>query len=172
MTVGLEELTQTAELGTPLVAGLGPEQAYCNYLTLAFRNVASIQAENIGVGTLARGFPVLSPNGPNAEGFPSSGPANGPWIEKEESRGGQPGKIIDNDHLHANPYPNVAGPGQPHLCEAANENYIQGKTVTGNLPAGGSTTNREITTREENLFGQKYPTSTLQALGLTKGGKS
>jgi virulence factor Mce-like protein len=166
VTLGLEELTQTAELGTPLVAGLGPEQAYCNYLTLAFRNVASIQAENIGVGTLARGFPVLSPNGPNAEGFPSSGPANGPSIEKEESRGGQPGKVIDNDHLHANPYPNVAGPGQPHLCEAANESYIQGKTVTGTLPAGTATTNREITTREENLFGQRYPTATLQALGL------
>ena len=28
--------------------------------------------------------------------------------------------------------------------------------------------NRELTTREQNLFGEKYPPETLKALGLTK----
>src|SRR4029077_12225960 len=87
----------------------------------------------------------------------------GPSIEKNSF-----GKLVDNDHLHANPYPNVAGPGQPRLCEAGNENYLPGKTVIGNLPAGSTTSNRELTSREQNLFGQKYPSATLKALGLVK----
>ncbi len=171
VTLALEDLTQTTELGIPLLSGLAPEQGYCNYLTLLFRNVASLQAENVGIGTLSRAFPVLAPNGPNSEGFPSSAPANGPSIEREEGRAGQPGKIVNNDHLHVSPYPNVAGPGQPRVCEAGNETYIAGKTVIGNLPLGSITNNRELTTREENLFGQTYPSSTLQALGLSKGKK-
>ncbi|HUB36710.1 MAG TPA: MlaD family protein [Solirubrobacteraceae bacterium] len=166
--LSLEELTQTAELGTPLLAGIAPAQVYCNYLTLMFRNVASLQSENIGVGTLARAGLVLSPTGPNAEGFPSSGPANGPSVEHAFGSTA----IIDNNHLHINPYPNVSGPGQPRLCEAGNESYIVGKAVTGNLPGGSVSDNREFTSREQNLFGQTYPASTLQALGLKKGGKS
>ena len=171
VTLGLEDLTQTTEFGTPLLAGIAPEQAYCNYLTLTFRNVANLQSENVGVGTLARAALVISPNGPNAEGFPSTGPANGPSIEKEAPLGNKPGKPIDNDHVHANPYPNVAGPGQPRVCEAGNETYAQGKLVVGNVPAGSATNNRELTTREQNLFGQTYPSATLKALGLSKGKK-
>ncbi len=137
VTLSLEDLTQTAELGGPLLAGLAPAQAYCNYVTLMFRNVANLQSENVGNGTLAQAAIVLSPNGPGAEGFPSSGPANGPSIEHEEpSR--QTRSLIDNNFLHANPYPNVAGPGQPRLCEAGNEKYMVGKMVVGNLPAGGA----------------------------------
>ncbi len=92
-----------------MLAGLAPEQANCNYFTLAFRNLASLTSENIGVGTLSRAGLVLSPNGPNNEGFPSSAPANGPSVEHEPGSSA----IIDNNHLHANPYPNVTGPGQP-----------------------------------------------------------
>jgi ABC-type transporter Mla subunit MlaD len=163
--LSLEDLTQTAEIGEPLLAGIAPAQAYCNYLTLAFRNVASLQAENIGVGTLARAAVVLSPNGPNAEGFPSTGPANGPSIEK----GAGSSAIINNNFVHVNPYPNVAGPGQPRVCEAGNETYLPGKQVIGNLPAASTANNRELTSRELDLFGEKYPSSTLRALGLTKG---
>ena len=105
----------------PVLAGLAPEQANCNYFTLAFRNLASLTSENIGVGTLTRASLVLSPNGPNNEGFPSSAPANGPSVEHRFHSTA----IIDNNHLHANPYPNVTGPGQPPSnCEAGNENYI------------------------------------------------
>ena len=86
VTLGLEDLTQTTTLGNPLVAGLAPEQVTCNYLTLAFRNFASLFSENIGVGTLARVLPVLSPDGVNAEGFPSSAPASGPSIDRDAGR--------------------------------------------------------------------------------------
>jgi virulence factor Mce-like protein len=165
VTLGLEDLTQTTTLGNPLVAGLAPEQATCNYLTLAFRNVASLFSENIGVGTLARVLPVLSPDGVNAEGFPSSGPASGPSIDREAEAGGKIGPVINDNHLHYNPYPNVAGPGQPQECEAGNETYAVGQTVIGHAPGNASITH-EATTRELNLYGQPYPSATLKDLGV------
>ncbi|HWY18802.1 MAG TPA: MlaD family protein [Solirubrobacteraceae bacterium] len=171
VTLGLEDLTQTAEVGGPLLAGLAPAQAYCNYVTLMLRNISNLQAENVGNGTLARAAIVLSPVGPNAEGYPSSGPANGPSTERGLLPNGAPGPIINNDFVHANPYPNVAGPGQPRLCEAGNEKYVPGRLLVGNTPAGGSANNRELTSREQNLFGEKYPSATLKALGLAGGKK-
>ena len=77
-TLGFEDFTQTLELGNPLLAGLAPAQTQCNYLTLAFRNVANLETENVGVGTLARAGIVLSPTGPTTRASPSSAPANGP----------------------------------------------------------------------------------------------
>src|SRR5580700_1591488 len=165
VTLGLEDLTQTAEIGEPLLAGLAPAQAYCNYVTLAFRNVANLQSENIGIGTLGRAGVVLSPLGPNAEGFPSTAPATGPSVERVSPNSSA---IVNNNFVHVNPYPNVAGPGQPRVCEAGNETFTPGKAVIGNLPAGSVTNNREITSREQDLFGEKYPSSTLRALGLAK----
>ncbi len=101
---------------------------------------------------------------PNNEGFPSSAPANGPSIEKAFVGSST---IVDNNHVHANPYPNVAGPGQPRVCEAANETYEKGKAVLGNLPAASVATQREVTSREENLFGQKYSAEQLKNLGIS-----
>ena len=167
VTLGLEDLTQTAELGTPLLAGLAPEQAYCNYVTLALRNLSSLQTETIGVGTLARAATILSPDGPNAEGIPSSAPANGPSVDHPKGEA----KIIDNNHLHINPYPNVAGPGQPAVCEAGNETYEPGKAVIGHVALSSVANHRELTTREENLFGEKYEASTLKALGIATPSK-
>jgi hypothetical protein len=107
---------------------------------------------------------VLSPSGPNNEGFPSTAPANGPSVEKAFVGSST---IVDNNHVHANPYPNVGGPGQPRVCEAANETYEKGKAVLGNLPAASVAGNREITSREENLFGQKYSAEQLKSLGIS-----
>ncbi len=153
--VSLEDFTQTLQLANPVVGGIAPEQANCNYFTLAFRNLASATAENIGVGTLTRASLVLSPIGPNSEGFPSSAPASGPSAE-----------AVDSNHLHANPYPFVTGPGQPAgNCEAGNENYVIGKTVTSNVP-GVNGSAHELTTRQQDLFGEPYPSSTLANLGL------
>jgi hypothetical protein len=163
--LGLEDFTQTLQFGNPLLAGIAPEQALCNYWTLAFRNVASLESSNVGVGTFARAGLKLAPTGPNNEGYPSSAIANGPSTEKE----GVSTHIIDSNHVHANPYPNVAGPGQPQLCEAGNESYIPGRAVTTNLPGGSVSANREITSREQNLFGETYSPETLKALGLAKG---
>jgi hypothetical protein len=166
-TLGLEDLTQTLEVGNPLIAGIAPAQTVCNYLTLAFRNVASLEAESVGVGTVARAGFVLAPEGPNNEGFPSSAPADGPSTQLKEKGSTA---IVDNNHVHEDNYPNVAGPGQPKLCEAGNETYIDGRAVIGNAPAADVSTNREITSRSNNLFGETYPAATLKALGIQKAG--
>jgi ABC-type transporter Mla subunit MlaD len=166
---GLEDLTQTLLYGNPLLAGLAPLQAYCNYITLAFRNVASVQSETVGsVGTLARAGLLLSPEGPNNEGYPSSAPANGPSVDHVFGTT----KIIDDNHLHSNPYPNVGGPGQPKVCEAGNETYEPGKAIAGNLPASLVSKNRELTTRNQNLFAEKYSAEQLKALGIVETPKT
>lgn len=157
VTSGIEDITRTLGYGNPLLAGLAPAQVNCNYVTLVFRNLASLLSESIGVGTIARATAVLAPNGPNNEGVPSSAPANGPSTE---------------NHLHFNPYPNVGGPGQPRVCEAGNERYTPGKTTIGNAPTTlGSKT--ETTERQNDRFGEKFPSATLEALGLpvSKGKK-
>jgi hypothetical protein len=101
------------------VAFITPAQTVCNYLTLWFRNVASLLSEGDRNGTWQRFIIIATPQGPNAEGGPSSAPANGP---------------TEDNHLHTNPYPNTAAPGQPKECEAANEPYARGRTVLSNPP--------------------------------------
>ena len=44
-----------------------------------------------------------------------------------------------DNYLHTNPYPNTAAPGQPHECEAGNEDYLVGKQVIGNVPGDEGT---------------------------------
>ena len=122
----------------------------------------------VGNGTLSRAELVLAPSSPNNEGYPSSAPANGPSVEHLFGSTA----IIDNNHVHANPYPNVGGPGQPKVCEAGNEGYEKGKALVGNLPASLVAKNREITSRSENLYGEKYLASTLKDLGLVKAKKA
>jgi virulence factor Mce-like protein len=164
VTAGLEDFTRVLEHGQPFISGLAPAQSFCNYVTLTFRNVASVLSENVGVGTVGRASLVLSPSGPNNEGYPSSAPANGPSIEKAFVGSNQ---IVDNNHVHSDPYPNVGGPGQPKVCESGNETYEKGKAVVGNLPAASVATNREFTTREQNVYGEKYPAATLKDLGVS-----
>jgi hypothetical protein len=172
VTHALEDFQQTLEVGNPLLAGITPAQTNCNYLTLAFRNVANLESENVGVGTIARAGIVLAPSGENNEGYPSSAPANGPSDEANAAT--KPPKYEDtkNNHLHINQYPNVTGPGQADVCEAGNEKYVVGQPEIGNLPAGDVENNRELTSREEDLFGNKYPAETLKALGLAKAAKT
>jgi virulence factor Mce-like protein len=170
---GIEDVTHTLGLANPLFAGLAPEQTNCNYVTLAFRNLASLLSESIGVGTLARAAPVLAPDGLNNEGLPSSAPASGPSVDRAPgATTGAVGPPINNNHLHVNPYPNVGGPGQPLECEAGNEPYKEGETLIGNV-SGNVGTKHDVTKREENLYNEKYPQQTLEALGLasSKGAK-
>jgi virulence factor Mce-like protein len=159
--LAFEDFAQTLEIGNPLLAGIAPEQANCNYWTLAFRNLASLGTEDIGVGTLDRASTLLAPSGVNNEGYPASAIANGPDIERESKTSSV---IVPNNHLHYNPYPNVTGPGQSNLCEAGNESYIKGKAQIGH--ASEVENNREFTSRENNLNGEKYPEPTLKALGI------
>jgi hypothetical protein len=116
---GIRRLTSTLRTLDPTLRYLAPTQTTCNYIALWFRNIASLLSEGDANGTWQRFIIVATPLGPNNEGGPSSAPADGPTLE---------------NHLHANPYPNTAAPGQPKECEAGNEPYVQGRTVTSNPP--------------------------------------
>ena len=120
---GINRLKDTVTLLREPLDFIAPAQTKCNYLTLWFRNVASHLSEGDKNGTWQRFIIVATPQGPNNEGGPSSGPANGPG----------------DNYLHANPYPNTAAPGQTQECEAANEDYVTGRIVDGNVPGDQGT---------------------------------
>ncbi len=116
---GVRDLTATVTTLRPTLEFLAPAQTVCNYAADFFRNVSSLLSTSVGPGTTQRFTIINAPAGPNSEGLPSSAPANGPG---------------EDNHLHANPFPNTAAPGQPRECEAANEPYLAGRTVIGNVP--------------------------------------
>jgi ABC-type transporter Mla subunit MlaD len=116
---GIKRLTELASSLNPTLQFLAPAQIQCNYVTLWFRNVSSLLSVGDRNGTWQRFIIIATPQGPNNEGTPSSAPANGPSAD---------------NHLHSNPYPNTASPGQPKECEAGNEPYKAGRTVIGNPP--------------------------------------
>ncbi len=115
---------------SPSLRFLAPAQTSCNYLTLAFTNLASVFSESNGQGNWLSAITFEPPLGPNSESAPASAPAAGP-----ESR----------NHLHFNPYPRTAAPGQDGVCEAGNERYEPGRTTIGGSPQlwGTSTENEE-----------------------------
>jgi virulence factor Mce-like protein len=137
---GIDQLTNLSASLRKTLHFLTPTQTTCNYATLWFRNAASRLADGDSHGTWQRFQVVSAPTdsanlstkplsevyGPNNEGEPSSAPANGPTVM---------------NHLHFNPYPNTAAPGQPKDCAAGNEEYTKtkGKTTIGNADSRGST---------------------------------
>lgn len=131
--LGFDDLTNTAKIANPTVAQLKPIQTTCNYISLWFRNVASLLSEGDENGTAQRFIVIVPPNGPNNEGGPSSAPANG-------------GTPSGDNYLHTNPYPNTASPGQTDECEAANEEFLKGRQVIGNVP-GNQGKQHDVTTR-------------------------
>jgi ABC-type transporter Mla subunit MlaD len=155
----LEDLTRTAQVGTPLVAGLATEQQKCNYLTLTFRNVASLLSESIGVGTVSRVLTVLPPGGPNNVGYPASAPANG--ISEEVKPPST--QLVDSNRLHYNAYPNT------ERCEAGNENY---RTPLEIGKASKPNENKELETGGTDVYGRPYSEAVKTDLGLgRKGGR-
>ena len=128
--LGVRDLTNLATILKPTISKLAPVQTTCNYVTLWFRNVASLLSEGDENGTSQRFIIVAAPEGKNNEGGPSNAPANGPETD---------------NYLHTNPYPNTASPGQEQECEAANETYIDGQTVIGNVPGNQGTQHDETT---------------------------
>jgi len=117
--LGIADLQTTSDILRPTVAYLKPAQTVCNYMTLWFRNIASLLSDGDANGTWQRFIIVAAPQGPNNEGGPASKPAAGPNRD---------------NYLHTNPYPNTSSPGQPAECEAGNETYLPGRTVIGNVP--------------------------------------
>jgi virulence factor Mce-like protein len=131
---GVQQLTRLSSSLKPTLAFLTPVQTTCNYATLFFRNAASVLSDGDPNGTWQRFIIVPSPStdtgaiGPNNEIGPASSPADGP---------------TEDNHLHSNPYPNTASPGQTRECEAGNERYadanVSGRTLIGNLPGNQGT---------------------------------
>jgi virulence factor Mce-like protein len=123
---GIDQLTRLSSSLRPTLNFLTPSQTVCNYGGVFLRNVASLLSEGDANGNFQRFLVVSAPVnpltlelGPNNEGGPSDAPADGPEAY---------------NHLHVNPYPNTAAPGQTNECEAGNERYAVGQTVLGNLP--------------------------------------
>jgi ABC-type transporter Mla subunit MlaD len=127
---GLDLLIDTNNVLDPAIKFIAPAQTKCNYLTLDFQNLASAFSESNGNGNWVGAISFEAPKGTNAEVAPSSAPANGTETK---------------NHVHYNPYPNTAAPGQSRGCEAGNERYAVGRTVTGQSPSvlGKTTKNEE-----------------------------
>jgi phospholipid/cholesterol/gamma-HCH transport system substrate-binding protein len=123
---GLDLLTDLNKLLAPAVSFIAPMQTTCNYLTLTFRNLASASSEGNPLGRWINALSFEPAKGPNAESGIASAPANGP---------------DPLNHLHSNPYPNTASPGQTHECEAGNEHWGKtfGVTTIGHSPGNDGT---------------------------------
>ncbi len=124
---GLDLLIDTNRIFKPALQVIAPSQTTCNYLTLAFKNLANSNSEGNGQGNWLNVISYEPAEGPNSEAGPASAPANGP---------------TPSNHLHFNPYPKAAGPGEGDVCEAGNEKYVRGKTVIGPAPELWGTTTR------------------------------
>jgi virulence factor Mce-like protein len=122
---GLELLTDTNKLLKPSLTFITPAQTTCNYLAFTFRWLANSAGVGNSNGNWLNFVSFMPPEGPNSESGQASSPANGP--ERE-------------NHLHYNPFPNTAAPGQPNGCEAGNEKYEPGQTVIGEAPVWGTNT--------------------------------
>jgi virulence factor Mce-like protein len=129
VALGVRDLTSTAQIVNAPLAQLTPTQTVCNYVSLWFRNVTSLLSVGGTNGTAQRFIIIATPLGPNSEGTPSSAPADGPGA----------------NYLHTNPYPNTAQPGGTQECEAANEKFIAGKQVIGNVPGDQGTLHDQTT---------------------------
>jgi len=130
---GLNLLIDTNNVLKPAIQFITPAQTTCNYATLTFRNLVNSTSGGTKLGNWLNAITFTPPAGPNSEGSPASAPANGH----------EPA-----NHLHYNPYPNTASPGQPRSCAAGNELYTSGQTVIGNPP------DRITTTTDRQIKGQ------------------
>jgi len=117
---GLELLTDTNRLLKPSLTYIAPSQTVCNYWTLTFKQIANAAGQGNSNGNWLQLISFAPPEGPNSESTFASAPAN-------ESGDRE-------NHLHYNPYPQTAAPGQNQTCEAGNEKYVPGQTVIGHAP--------------------------------------
>jgi virulence factor Mce-like protein len=128
---GLELLTDTNRLLKPSLTYITPSETVCHYWTLTFTQIANASSQGNSNGNWLQFISFAPPEGPNSESTFASAPANGGPKEPE-------------NHLHYNPYPRTAAPGQEEVCEAGNEKYVTGKTVIGHAPELWGTTTREL----------------------------
>jgi ABC-type transporter Mla subunit MlaD len=127
---GLDLLIDTNQLLKPSLRYIAPSQTVCNYWSLTFRAIASAADEGNSNGNWLQFIAFAPPEGPNSESTFASAPANEPGTKNREN------------HLHYNPNPQTAAPGQGNVCEAGNEKYVPGQTIIGNAPELWGTTTR------------------------------
>jgi len=125
---GLELLTDTNQVLKPSLRYIVPSQTVCNYWSLTFKNISSATSLGNKNGNWLEFISYGPPEGPNSESTVASAPANDPGDRE--------------NHLHYNPYPQTAAPGQGNVCEAGNEKYVPGETVIGHAPELWGTTTR------------------------------
>ena len=173
VTLGLEDFTQTLELGNPLLAGLAPAAGVLQLLhaDLPQRRQPAVR-ERRRRHARARRRSCSPRTGPNNEGFPSSG-AGQRSLDRTEA----PSASRSSTTTTCTPTPirTSPAPASRRCAKPATRSYIEGKTVD-RQPAGRQQSPRTANSpsREQNLFGEKYPSATLEALGLEarKKGKS
>jgi virulence factor Mce-like protein len=119
---GLDLLTDTNKLLKPSLAYITPSQTVCNYWSLTFKYLANANSQGNSNGNWLQFISFAPPEGPNSESTFASAPANEAASKEQKN------------HLHYNPYPKTAAPGQGNVCEAGNEKYVRGQTVIGNAP--------------------------------------
>ena len=104
---GIDQLTRLSSSLRPTLDFVTPAQTVCNYATLFFRNVCE---PALGWGQQR-----------HLAAFPDRRQA-GRAQQRDRSLvgAGRTARPRDN-HLHTNPYPNTASPGQTRECEAGNE---------------------------------------------------
>jgi ABC-type transporter Mla subunit MlaD len=125
---GLELLTDTNRVLKPSLTYLVPSQTVCQYWSLAFSEIANAASQGNSNGNWLAFISFAPPEGPNSESTFSSAPADDPEDKA--------------NHLHYNPYPQTAAPGEKKVCEAGNEKYVRGQTVIGHSPELWGTTTR------------------------------
>ncbi|MFL5833029.1 MAG: MlaD family protein [Solirubrobacterales bacterium] len=127
---GLQLLTDTNRVLKPSLSYITPSQTVCNYWSLTFQYLANANSQGNSDGNWLQFLSFAPPEGPNSESTFASSPANDPDPAKKAN------------HLHYNPLPKTAAPGQEKVCEAGNEKYARGETVIGNAPELWGTTTR------------------------------
>jgi virulence factor Mce-like protein len=125
---GLELLTDTNRLLKPSLRYIVPSQTVCNYWSLTFKEISNAASQGNSNGNWLQFIAFAPPEGPNSESTFASAPANEPGDQE--------------NHLHFNPYPQTAAPGQDGVCEAGNEVYVKGETIIGRAPELFGTTTR------------------------------
>ena len=123
---GLDLLIDTNRVLKPSLAYITPSQTVCSYWSLTFKFLANANSQGNSNGNWLQFISFAPPEGTNSESTFASAPAD---------EAGNP-----KNHLHYNPYPKTAAPGQGNVCEAGNEKYVAGKTVIGNAPDLWATT--------------------------------
>ncbi len=107
--------------------GSRPSRSNCNYWTLAFRNIASLESENVGVGTLARAG--IRARADRSEQRGLSRPRRPPTARRPNTPQPAEARSSTTTTCTTTPTRTSTGPGQPNVCEAGNENYVTGKAV-------------------------------------------